>query len=74
MVATVTSHRPQSKSVRRELLGFPGQHGRVAAGVGRGGDVEHSVPMLSLDDVFNPAELRAWADRLAKTLGRHVGG
>ncbi|RZU46630.1 DNA ligase (NAD+) [Krasilnikovia cinnamomea] len=46
----------------------------VAAGVGRGGDVEHSTPMLSLDNVFDPAGLRAWADRLAKTLGRRVGG
>lgn len=46
----------------------------VAAGVARGGDVEHSVPMLSLDNVFDPAELRAWADRLGKTLNRRVGG
>ncbi|GAB1646839.1 NAD-dependent DNA ligase LigA [Krasilnikovia sp. MM14-A1259] len=46
----------------------------VAAGVGRGGDVEHSTPMLSLDNVFDPAELRAWAARLARTLGRSVDG
>ncbi len=32
--------------------------------------VRHRVPMMSLDNVFNPEELRAWADRLA----RHVPG
>ena len=28
--------------------------------------VLHHVPMMSLDNAFNPAELRAWADRVAK--------
>jgi DNA ligase (NAD+) len=28
--------------------------------------VVHLVPMMSLDNAFNPAELRAWADRVAK--------
>jgi DNA ligase (NAD+) len=28
--------------------------------------VTHRVPMMSLDNAFNPEELKAWADRLAK--------
>jgi DNA ligase (NAD+) len=28
--------------------------------------VAHRVPMMSLDNAFNPGELEAWADRLAK--------
>ena len=28
--------------------------------------VAHRVPMMSLDNAFSPAELQAWADRLAK--------
>ena len=31
--------------------------------------VPHSRPMLSLDNAYNEAELRAWADRIAGTLG-----
>lgn len=31
--------------------------------------VPHSRPMLSLDNAYNEAELRAWADRVASTLG-----
>ena len=31
--------------------------------------VAHSRPMLSLDNAYNEAELRAWADRIAATLG-----
>ena len=30
--------------------------------------VEHRVPMMSLDNAFSPAELQAWADRLAKSI------
>jgi DNA ligase (NAD+) len=30
--------------------------------------VTHAEPMLSLDNVFDVAELRAWSDRVAKTL------
>jgi DNA ligase (NAD+) len=30
--------------------------------------VEHRVPMMSLDNSFSPAELQAWADRLAKSI------
>ncbi len=29
-------------------------------------EVAHRVPMMSLDNVFSPEELQAWADRLAK--------
>lgn len=46
----------------------------IAAGVVSGGDVEHSVPMMSLDNVFDPDELRSWAARLDKILGRPAGG
>ncbi|GIJ47694.1 DNA ligase 2 [Virgisporangium aliadipatigenens] len=48
--------------------------GTVAAGVGVVGDVPHSTPMLSLDNVFGGDELRAWAARLEKLLGRPVAG
>lgn len=45
----------------------------VAAGAA-GGDVPHSTPMLSLDNVFDDDGLRAWAVRLEKLVGRPVGG
>lgn len=45
----------------------------VAAGTG-GGDVPHSIPMLSLDNVFSGAELDEWATSLAKRLGRPADG
>jgi len=32
--------------------------------------VSHGQPMLSLDNVFDEAELREWSDRLVKALGR----
>jgi DNA ligase (NAD+) len=47
--------------------------GTVAAGIA-GGDVEHSVPMLSLDNVFDEDELRAWAARLDRILGHPAAG
>jgi DNA ligase (NAD+) len=47
--------------------------GTVAAGIA-GGDVEHSVPMLSLDNVFDADELRAWAARLDRVLGHPAHG
>ena len=31
--------------------------------------VTHAEPMLSLDNVFDHDELRAWSDRAAKSLG-----
>ena len=33
--------------------------------------VSHSRPMLSLDNAYNEAELRAWAERVAATLGEN---
>ncbi|MEU7908058.1 NAD-dependent DNA ligase LigA [Actinoplanes sp. NPDC049118] len=45
----------------------------VGAGIA-GGDVEHSTPMLSLDNVFDAEELRAWAARLDRVLGHPVHG
>jgi DNA ligase (NAD+) len=40
----------------------------VGAGVAAG-DVAHSTPMLSLDNVFDADELRGWAARLERVLG-----
>jgi DNA ligase (NAD+) len=42
---------------------------QVAAGASDGGDVTHSEPMLSLDNVFSPEELVGWYQRLCDTLG-----
>ncbi len=47
--------------------------GKVSAGTASG-DVPHSVPMLSLDNVFSADELTAWAAGLERRLGRPVGG
>ncbi|GAA4443015.1 NAD-dependent DNA ligase LigA [Phytohabitans houttuyneae] len=46
----------------------------VGAGGGVVGDIVHSEPMLSLDNVFGEDELRKWAERLEKILGRPVSG
>jgi DNA ligase (NAD+) len=35
-------------------------------------EVEHRVPMMSLDNAFDVAELRAWAERAERRLGRPV--
>ncbi|QXJ26162.1 NAD-dependent DNA ligase LigA [Actinomadura graeca] len=45
--------------------------GKVAGGAGIG-DVPHTVPMLSLDNVFSAEGLRAWAAGLTRRLGREV--
>jgi DNA ligase (NAD+) len=45
----------------------------VAAGMGVAGEVEHSEPMLSLDNVFSEEGLRGWATRLERVVGRPVG-
>ncbi|MFE6050457.1 NAD-dependent DNA ligase LigA [Kitasatospora sp. NPDC056446] len=45
--------------------------GKVAGGA-VGGDVPHSVPMLSLDNVFSAEELVDWAAGLERRLGRPV--
>ncbi|MEV6208036.1 NAD-dependent DNA ligase LigA [Kitasatospora sp. NPDC051914] len=47
--------------------------GKVAGGAAVG-DVPHSVPMLSLDNVFSGEELEAWAAGLERRLGRPVDG
>lgn len=46
----------------------------VAAGAAVVGDVAHSEPMLSLDNVFGEDALRKWAARLDRILGRPAGG
>ncbi|NEA58716.1 NAD-dependent DNA ligase LigA [Streptomyces sp. SID13666] len=48
--------------------------GKVAGGAVPAGEVEHSARMMSLDNVFDGAELSAWADSLAKRLGGPVTG
>ncbi|MFA1543160.1 NAD-dependent DNA ligase LigA [Actinomadura monticuli] len=45
--------------------------GKVAGGA-VAGDVPHTVPMLSLDNVFSAEGLEAWAAGLARRLGREV--
>ncbi|MFJ8044087.1 NAD-dependent DNA ligase LigA [Kitasatospora sp. NPDC096147] len=47
--------------------------GKVAGGAVQG-DVPHSVPMLSLDNVFDATELADWAAGLERRLGRPVAG
>ncbi|GIJ22950.1 NAD-dependent DNA ligase LigA [Micromonospora lutea] len=42
----------------------------VAAGVAAGGEIEHSEPMLGLDNVFGEEQLRRWAGRLERLLNR----
>ncbi len=46
----------------------------VAAGAAIVGDVIHSEPMLSLDNVFGDEGLRTWATRLEKIIGRAAAG
>ncbi|MFJ9847441.1 NAD-dependent DNA ligase LigA [Kitasatospora sp. NPDC101155] len=45
--------------------------GKVAGGAVQG-DVPHSVPMLSLDNVFSAEELESWAAGLERRLGHPV--
>ncbi|MDN3353782.1 NAD-dependent DNA ligase LigA [Actinomadura sp. DC4] len=45
--------------------------GKVAGGA-VSGDVPHTVPMLSLDNVFSPEQLLTWAASLERRLGRPV--
>jgi len=44
----------------------------VAAGMAIVGDVVHSEPMLSLDNIFSEEGLRTWAGRLERIIGRPV--
>lgn len=46
--------------------------GTVAAGMGVQGDVEHTSPMLSIDNVFDEDGLRTWAARLERLVGHPV--
>lgn len=45
--------------------------GKVAGGAVEG-DVPHTVPMLSLDNVFSPEEFTAWTASLARRIGHDV--
>ncbi|MFI1395953.1 NAD-dependent DNA ligase LigA [Streptomyces sp. NPDC020681] len=45
--------------------------GKVAGGAAEG-DVPHTVPMLSLDNVFSPDQFETWAAALARRIGREV--
>ncbi|QEV10019.1 NAD-dependent DNA ligase LigA [Streptomyces prasinus] len=45
--------------------------GKVAGGAVEG-DIPHTVPMLSLDNVFSAEEFMAWTASLARRLGREV--
>ncbi|MFF2851909.1 NAD-dependent DNA ligase LigA [Streptomyces sp. NPDC058001] len=57
--------------------GHPGQvlpgspTGKVAGGA-VGGDVPHTVAMLSLDNVFSPEEFTAWTASLARRIGHEA--
>ncbi|MYS87516.1 NAD-dependent DNA ligase LigA [Embleya scabrispora] len=46
--------------------------GKVAAGALPGGDVPHTVPMLSLDNVFDAEGLAAWSASLERRIKRPV--
>lgn len=45
--------------------------GKVAGGAAEG-DVPHTVPMLSLDNVFSPEEFTVWTASLARRIDREV--
>lgn len=48
---------------------------QVAGGAAVSGDVEHVIPMLSLDNVFSADEFSSWAALLAKRIGsNHAPG
>lgn len=47
--------------------------GKVAGGAVVG-DVPHSAPMLSLDNVFSPEELASWVAGVERRIGRPVAG
>ncbi|MFH8258388.1 NAD-dependent DNA ligase LigA [Streptomyces roseolus] len=55
-----------------EVSGSP--TGLVADGAAPEGDVAHTTPLLSLDNVFGPEQLVAWDASLQRRLGRPVEG
>jgi DNA ligase (NAD+) len=59
-----------TEAARPEWRAADSPTGTVAAGMAAGGDVTHSEPMLSLDNVFDEAGLRTWAARLDRAIGR----
>jgi DNA ligase (NAD+) len=52
---------------------LPGSPTGKVAGGAVVGDVPHTVPMLSLDNVFSAEDLAGWAAGLERRLGRPVG-
>ncbi|MEV5764637.1 NAD-dependent DNA ligase LigA [Micromonospora sp. NPDC052213] len=61
-----------TEATRPDWTAADSPSGTVAAGVAAHGDVEHSEPMLGLDNVFGEEQLRRWANRLEKLLGHPV--
>ncbi len=60
----------QLEAAHPELITTDSPTQRVGGKVKDGfGKVAHSRPMLSLDNAYNEAELRAWSDRVTGTLG-----
>jgi DNA ligase (NAD+) len=51
---------------------LPGSPTGKVAGGAVSGEVSHTVPMLSLDNVFDPDGLKRWAAGLERRLGRPV--
>ncbi|MEU6198337.1 NAD-dependent DNA ligase LigA [Streptomyces sp. NPDC047061] len=51
---------------------LPGSPTGKVAGGAVGGDVPHTVAMLSLDNVFSPEEFTAWTASLARRVGHEV--
>ncbi|TMQ90413.1 NAD-dependent DNA ligase LigA [Actinomadura soli] len=51
---------------------LPGSPTGKVAGGAVAGDVPHTVPMLSLDNVFSAEGLESWAEGLVRRLGREV--
>ncbi|MFJ8752022.1 NAD-dependent DNA ligase LigA [Streptomyces sp. NPDC102441] len=48
--------------------------GKVGAGAAPAGDVAHTTRLLSLDNVYSPAELLSWGASVDRRLGRPAAG